>query len=187
MKKLLLVLFFVLAIFIAGISVLNKTHPKKPILEVVKQSDLPPQEGLPDTVETKRQAIYDAVLTRDYKTLAAQASPNFHYSFGGEYEGGFEGYLRLAETTEKESVFDIIPTLLQLPYAFKANQSSEGIYTWPSVFTKEPSEWTEEDLVMMRTFLTEEQIKSYREFGGYMYYRLGITEDGEWIFYLAGD
>lgn len=106
----------------------------------------------------------------------------FYYSFGGDYECGFVGYLKLAEKDEGESVFDIIPILLRLPYALR-----ENLYTWPSVFTAEPSKGTPEDITMMKTFLTDKQIEDYRQYGGYVYYRMGITSQGDWTFYLAGD
>ena len=143
---------------------------------------LPIQEGLPGKVEAKRQAIYRAALSRDYEKLAQEASPNLNYSFGGDEEGGVAGYMKLSEETEGKSAFDIIPILLKLPYAVKNN-----LYSWPSVFTIEPSKWTPEDVAMMKTFLTEKQIEDFRQFGGYIYYRLGITSAGEWTFYLAGD
>jgi hypothetical protein len=143
---------------------------------------LTPQGGLPPLVEAKRQAIYIAAISRDYEKLNKETSKDFQYSFGGDYEDGFIGYLKLAEKNYRESAFDIMPTLLRLPYTKRGN-----LYTWPSVFDIEPSKWTSEDIRMMQTFLTEEQIESYRQYGGYMYYRLGITSLGDWIFYVAGD
>ncbi|HEU0085808.1 MAG TPA: hypothetical protein VFQ59_02515 [Candidatus Paceibacterota bacterium] len=145
-------------------------------------TSLATQEGLPEAVEAKRQAIYQAALSRDYDTLADEADSTLKYSFGGPYEGGFSGFMKLSAETEGESAFDILPILLRLPYT-----ENNGFYTWPSFFTKEATEWTEEDVVMMRTYLTEEEIESYRQFGAYIYYRVGIMADGRWVFYLAGD
>ncbi len=121
-------------------------------------------------------------MARDYDKLNAETSTDFHYSFGGEYKDGFVGFLKLSEKDEGESAFDIISTLLRLPYALR-----ENLYTWPSVFTTEPSKWTPEDITMMKIFLTDKQIEDYRQYGGYVYYRMGITSQGDWTFYLAGD
>ncbi len=153
------------------------------VSEQLEQKEEPStQSGLPPKVEAKRQAILKAARTRDYEKLASEASPNLEYSFGGGIEGGFAEYLRLSEESEGESAFDIIPTILALPYGER-----DDLYSWPSFYTIEPSKWTEEDIRMMRTFLTEKQIEDFRQFGGYIYYRMGITSEGEWIFYLAGD
>ena len=108
--------------------------PAEETIPIEISNILQPQDGLPPAVEAKRQAIYRAAMSRDYENLNKETSAEFHYSFGGEYEGGFIGYLKLSETNESESAFDIIPTLLRLPYASKDN-----LYTWPSVFSIEPS------------------------------------------------
>ncbi|MBP6911600.1 MAG: hypothetical protein KBB88_00135 [Candidatus Pacebacteria bacterium] len=180
-------ILIVFLLLISVISVLFITYEKNkiPVVEdspVVSVNELASQDGLPDAVENKRQAIYKAALERNYERLAKETGSNFHYSFGGDYESGFAEYLKLSEKDEKNSSFDTIITLLNLPYAVNGN-----IYSWPSFFTVEPSMWTEKDISLMKTFLTNEEIESYREFGGYIYYRIGITSDGEWIYYLAGD
>ena len=143
---------------------------------------LPVQGGLPEKVEAKRQAIYAAAKSEDYDKLAAEAGTPFNYSFGGEYEGGFVGYLKLAAENEGRSAFDILPTLLQMPYVLRGST-----YTWPSVFVKTANEWTDEDIAQMKKIMTDEQIEEYRKFGSYAYYRLGISEEGNWAYYLAGD
>lgn len=181
MKVMIVIILFILLI-VGGVLYLSVDRNQTPVNEQVEQISLPLQEGLPEAVEAKRQAIYAAANERNYEKLAALAEPNLSYSFGGPYEGGFVEYLKLAEKDERMSAFDIIPKLLVLPYAFK-----DGRYVWPSVFYKAPAEWTEADLEIMRSLVSEETIEQYREFGGYVFYRLGITTDGKWTFYIAGD
>lgn len=144
--------------------------------------NLPDQEGLPVQVEAKRQAIYQAAYERNYDALANEAEPVFMYSFGGSEEGGFIAHLKNNEGSGEGEVFSIISTLLELPYGKQGD-----IYTWPAVFTKESKDWTEEDIAQMKTFLTSQEIESYREFGGYAYYRIGITKEGKWVYFIAGD
>lgn len=191
MKKFSLIIIIVTLIFIVSFIVFKKDTPMPVIDETptVVVNELAQQEGLPEVVEAKRQAIYRAALTKDYVKLANEATSadNFNYSFGGEFEGGFAGFMEYVAKEEGRSAFEIIPMLLKLPYALNSNSIQGDIYTWPSVFTVESSKWTSEDISMMRTFLTDEEIENYRQFGGYIYYRLGITSKGEWIFYLAGD
>jgi hypothetical protein len=55
------------------------------------------------------------------------------------------------------------------------------------VFLKSAEEWTPEDVAQMKTFATDAEIQGWREFGAYIGYRIGIREDGTWIYYLAGD
>ncbi len=184
MKKMILIIILAAVAIFLAIYIPSRSTPQSPTpVPTPSPTPLPPQEGLPASVEATRQAIYQAALSRDYDKLAALATyPNFSYSFGGPYPGGFKEYLKLAETTERESAFDVIPTLLRLPYGY-----SNGIYTWPWVHFKQPKDWTEEDVALLRTFVSDERIEHFREYGGYIYYRLGINEGGTWIYYIAGD
>ena len=153
---------------------------------------IPKQEGLPDAVAAKREAIYKAARSRNYDTLAVQAATPFKYSFGETTEDGFAGFLatadeHLALDTEVakgkyKNNFEIIQALLKLPYALQGD-----IYVWPAVFTKGAADWTEEDIAQMKKLLPDELIEGYRQFGAYAYYRLGITEEGKWVYYIAGD
>lgn len=59
---------------------------------------------------------------------------------------------------------------------------------WPSAFAYD--EWAaapEEDKDALRPLYTEENFEGFARFGGYIGYRVGITEQGEWIFFVAGD
>lgn len=191
-KSILLILLFIFTLVIMGIYVSSsKTAPENPDSgkDVSQEPDpspstptLEPQLGLPAAVEAKRQAIYTAALTRDYAKLAAEAGTPFSYSYGGPIEGDFAAYLKLAAQDENKSVFDVIPTLLALPYGKQGNY-----YVWPSVFTKTAEEWTADDIAQMKKLLTDEQIEGYRQMGSYAYYRLGIDQDGKWTYYIAGD
>lgn len=189
MRKRTVILILILTALILTFSVIyfykkSQTPAKEynPPVENVERPVLYFQQGLPSVVEKKRQAIYAAAVSRDYEKLNEETSASFYYSYGGDYKDGFTGYLKISEKDEHKSAFDIIPTLLRLPFSYKDN-----LYTWPSIFSIEPSEWSSEDIKIMKTFLTDEQIENYRQYGGYIYYRLGITSSGDWKFYLAGD
>jgi len=146
---------------------------------------IPSQAGLPEAVESKRQAIYAAAAEGDYEKLQSLADPAINYSFGGSVPGGFAEYLKASDENLKadsKTNFGIIRTLLRLPYGIQGN-----IYVWPKVFTKSAAEWTEEDLGEMRAFLTDEEIEGFRSFGAYAGHRVGITKEGNWVYYVAGD
>lgn len=146
---------------------------------------LPAQADLPAPVEAKRQAIFVAAQSRDYEELTALAEPTVNYTFGGEVPGGFAEFLKTSDSRKQsgeQDTFETITALLKLPHSQLLN-----IYVWPSAFTKVAETWTEEDIAQMKKLLSDEQIEGYRKFGAYAYYRLGIREDGAWIYYVAGD
>jgi hypothetical protein len=77
---------------------------------------------------------------------------------------------------------DILPVVLSMPAG-----KQDDIYVWPAAFAKQPSQWTAEDLEDLRILYSEEDIRSFEQAGGYLGYRVGIREDGTWLFFVAGD
>jgi hypothetical protein len=43
------------------------------------------------------------------------------------------------------------------------------------------------DREALRPLYGDEDFAAFQEFGAYLGYRVGITEEGEWIFFVAGD
>jgi hypothetical protein len=184
MKKLIIFLAFIAALL--TVFLIFFTTNKKLTTPIGTTQDnqwtLEGQEELPVLVQEKRQAIYNAAMEKNYDAIANEALPTIRYSFGVNEPGKFAEYMKQSENTEKKSAFEIIPILLSLPYT-----KQDDMYVWPSVFGKEAKNWNDDDMAMMKMLLTDEQIEGYRSFGSYAYYRLGINETGEWVYYLAGD
>lgn len=81
-------------------------------------------------------------------------------------------------------------TLLKLFDMSHAETSHEGriIYVWPAAYAYEsweaiPTEVIEE----LTTVHGEEDLDRFATFGSYAGWRTGIDEDGEWLFFIAGD
>jgi hypothetical protein len=137
---------------------------------------------LPPAVAETRDAILDAAHARDYEGMEALLDPaTFSYSFGES--GDPVGYWRTLEEEGHVPIFgDILPLLLSTSHA-----KQDGIYAWPAAYTKDPSSWTADDLEDIRRLYSDEDIESFRQAGAYLGYRLGIREDGTWLFFVAGD
>ena len=137
---------------------------------------------LPEAVATTREAIIAAAHARDYTGLEALLDPaTFSYSFGED--GDPIGFWReLEEVGEVPVLGDILPGILGTRFA-----KQEDIYVWPSTAAKEAPQWTPEDIASMEVFYTAEDIASFREFGGYLGWRVGIRDDGTWLFFVSGD
>lgn len=180
MKKLIIVLVLAAAVY-AFFSGKPKTNNEPISPQESAPVSLSPQAGLPAMVEAKRQAIYKAARSGSYEQLTAEAETPFGYSYG-EPETDFGTFLKTAAVVEGKSALDMIPLLLAQPYGQQGD-----IYVWPGVFAKSSEEWTDADIAMMEQLLTDEEIEGYRQFGGYAYYRIGITAEGKWVYYIAGD
>jgi hypothetical protein len=146
---------------------------------------LPPdQEGLPPAVAQARLAIAAAAIACDYEALEALASPDFSTSFGG---GGFE----MIPQWEEEGTYPataLIVELLGTPYAFEDYDGLPRHYYWPSAFVYDSwDEISPADMEALLTVYTQEELDQAAEFGSYALWRIGITETGEWRFFIAGD
>jgi hypothetical protein len=140
------------------------------------------QDGLPSEVADMRTAIIDAAISCDMTALHAIAG-DLLTSFGGgdysslqEWEAAGEGSLRV---------------LVQLLGTRNAVQEIEGqpdIYVWPAAFVYDT--WEEiptEDLDELTAIFGQEEMELIAGFGSYAGWRVGITEDGDWRFFVAGD
>src|SRR5918996_2379503 len=140
-------------------------------------ADLPEQPGLPQPVVETRRAIAEAAAACDYEGLErlALSDGTFTYSFG---EGdGPAAFWRDAEARREEPLA-LLVRLLDLPHV-----KGGRVYTWPSAAgAREP----DQDWESLEAVFTEEEIDSWRRFGAYIGYRVGITASGEWAFYVAG-
>jgi hypothetical protein len=146
---------------------------------------LPEQAGLPEAVARMRERIYAAAVRGDYEALRPLIPPGgFRYSFGNG--GDPIEFWRELETREGERPLQIMAAILRVPYTI-VRAGDVVYYVWPFVFDRPIDSLTPEELALVRTFATDEQIAGWREFGAYIGYRLGIRADGTWLYFVAGD
>jgi hypothetical protein len=141
----------------------------------------PPQTGtaLRPAVAATRESILEAAQSGDVGRLADLAlggGGSFTYSFGGNNPPSRE---ELLEAWQDPELMETMVALLNLPHTER-----DGIYAWPSAFADDA---TEEDWAAVQVLYSEEEIAQMKQFGGYIGYRIGITEEGDWIFFVAGD
>jgi hypothetical protein len=146
--------------------------------------DMPaPQPGLPRAVAETRDELAAAAIACDYARLEALTSEDFITSFGG---GGFENI----ETWEDEgqAPLEMIVLLLDTPYGTQEPEEMDPIYAWPAAFTYDTWEEVPQDQKdELATIYDAEEIDLIETFGAYALWRIGITESGQWRFYVAGD
>lgn len=137
---------------------------------------------LPAAVVATREAILAAARARDYEGLEALLDPaSFSYSFGES--GDPAGYWRrLEEEGEVPILGDFLPLVLSWPVGRDGD-----VYVWPAAHLKPPEEWTDADLDALRQLYPAEELAGFEQAGGYLGYRVGIREDGTWLFFVAGD
>ncbi|MFQ5947383.1 MAG: hypothetical protein ACE5KX_00800, partial [Acidimicrobiia bacterium] len=141
------------------------------------------QAGLPEPVAEIRRLIVAAAVACDYEALASLALAGdepFIFSFGdGDDPAAF---WRDAEALGAEDLRFLVE-LLDRPFTFAL-----GDYVWPSASVYE--DWAsvpEADREALKPLYDEEDFLFFEEAEGYIGSRVGITEEGDWIFFVVGD
>lgn len=145
------------------------------------------QSGLPPAVATTRRAVVDAATRCDYPGLAQLASTGrrpFTASFGGADD--LAAYWRRSEA-EGGRPLEALVALLDAPHARQITDG-DAPFVWPSAFVaKRWADVTPDEREALRPLYDDEDFAAFRTFGSYIGYRVGIAEDGEWLFFVAGD
>lgn len=63
----------------------------------------------------------------------------------------------------------------------------DEMYVWPYFAEKDLKALTPPERVELLRIVTAGDLSDMQEFGGYNFYRLGITPDGKWKYFTAGD
>jgi hypothetical protein len=138
--------------------------------------------GLPSAVEATRVALLEAAESGDYEALRPLIpEAGFEYTFGGPVEGGPIGYWQELERTTDEKPLETLAAVLNMPYTL-----SHGIYVWPFAYSLASAT----DLTSYERSLLAPLGPIDRLFvpgTGYLGWRAGITPDGTWTFFVAGD
>lgn len=133
--------------------------------------------GLPVAVERKRVAILAAAEDGDVRAVGRLLGPGFKYSFGGPVDGGAPAFWQRVERESGDRPLEILAEVLRLPYTL-----SRGLYVWPFAYDK-----TRDELTAYERQLLAPLGRAAVFVDGYYGWRAGITPDGDWLFYLAGD
>ena len=140
-----------------------------------------PAPDLPDDVAALREFLIDAALRCDEQLLftAIEESEQFTYSFGAE--GDAIGHWWELEEAGEEPFLRLAQVLATTP----ALADGDEIHVWPRVHTGRPEDTTAEAWAEV-TWMDNPQQQA-EEAGGYLGWRVGISADGQWRFFVAGD
>lgn len=138
--------------------------------------------SLPDSVATTRAAIIEAAMACDLTALEGHAGTGFNTSFGG---GGFDNLVQWE--SDGDGQLDTLLRLLDMTPDVVETESG-AIYVWPAAHIYDS--WEEIPATLAKEL---EQIHSPDELsqmagaGSYIGWRTGIDEEGNWLYFVAGD
>jgi len=147
-------------------------------------ADLVEQPELPAAIAEKRAAIFAAARNCDWPTLASLLGDPFSYTFGIDEDP-------IAYWQEREIAGDDVmyrlAELLNRSFLVTYADATTTYYTWPLAFGGSWSELPEAAIEELRPLYDDEDFAGFADFGGYIGYRVGILEDGTWVYFIAGD
>jgi hypothetical protein len=148
------------------------------------QPDLSATEGLPDAVTRTRRAIMEAAVACDYERLVAIARGGgmaFTYASGDTIPAA--AYWRALEARGDRPMAMLVGTL-ERPYTVVEDPVPPSpVYVWPSASGNVATGF---DLMALEGLYSDVEIASFIERGVYLGWRVGITVDGGWWFFVRG-
>lgn len=160
-------------------------------------------DGVPPVVEQMWSDILDAALRCDYgalEDLALLEGQGFTYSYGAP-DGSPAAFWRAREREARTSIrceqsrscttgnpeleyMRFLVETLELPYCKEKVPNGDVFYVWPRV---QCNDRTSEDWDDLQGLYSEEEIEQMRTGDMYYGFRVGIVDDGDWQYFVAGD
>lgn len=144
---------------------------------------------LPAPVARMRERILAAARSGDLKKVVSVMQTNGTmpiFSLGEERdpEAFWKGSYPDSDGIEALS---ILISILETPFVHVEKGTPQEIYLWPYFARMPLKALTPEQRVELFRIVTGADYKEMLEFGAYSFYRLGISPDGTWHFFVAGD
>ena len=147
--------------------------------------DLVEPADLPAAVVAEREAIFTAARACDWEALRSLLGAGFSYSFGIDTDA--IAYWQELEASGDDPMY-YLAELLNRPFGVLEYDTDVTYFVWPSAFNQNGwQDVPEADVEALRPLYADEDFAGFAAFGGYIGYRVGILEDGTWVFFLEGD
>jgi hypothetical protein len=144
---------------------------------------------LPEKVRQMRARILEAARSGDLNKVATVMQSNELapvFSFGGE-KNPVEFWRSSYPDSEGLEVLAILIELLELPFVHLDRGTPQEMYVWPYFYSVPLRQLTPEQKVELFRLVTGSDWREMLDFGAYIFFRLGISPEGVWHFFVAGD
>jgi hypothetical protein len=147
------------------------------------------EADMPLPVLATRQKLIDAAKSGDLERLRALMAeqPEPPAVSLGDPGDPIEYLKALSADADGREILAILLEVLETGFSHVGEGSDEELYVWP-YFAEYPLEaLTPPQLVELFTLLTAADYEDMKSYGSYTFFRVGISPDGRWRFFLAGD
>ncbi len=161
-----------------------------------KDDDIPVPEilrdlsALPGPVKRMRELIIEACQSGDIeklRPLIGTGEDITNLSFGGLDSDPIEFLRATSGDSEGHEILAILLEVLEAGYVHLDAGKAEELYVWPYFFAVPLDKLSPPEKVELFKLVTAGDLEDMQSFGAYIFYRVGITPEGRWSFFVAGD
>ncbi|MYZ48155.1 hypothetical protein [Propylenella binzhouense] len=147
-------------------------------------------DDMPEPVRKTWADIMAAARSGDIERLRPlirrQADPPL-FALDAELDDPVEYLKSLSGDPEGREILAILLEVLEAGFVHVDQGTADDMYVWP-YFAQYPIDaLSPEQMVEMYTLLTSADYQEMRSYGAYIFFRVGISPDGRWRFFVAGD
>ncbi len=146
--------------------------------------------ALPFPVRRMRELILEAADAADIESLRrliGVGDSATMLSLGG-FDGDPIEFLKTESGDEHgHELLAILREVLNAGFVHMDKGTENEIFVWPYFFAIPLDKLTPQQRVELFTIVTYGDYQDMNEFGAYIFYRVGITPNGRWRFFVAGD
>ncbi len=147
-------------------------------------------EALPTPVQRIYRAIQSAALSGDLEQLRLAIEMNEVppiLGLGGETDDPLDQLRALSEDPQGTEILAILSEVLEAGFVLSEPGTAQEMYVWP-YFSEYPlDQLSKRQKVDLFRLVTWADYADMQQLGHYSFYRLGISKDGVWHYFLAGD
>jgi hypothetical protein len=163
----------------------EQVDPNAPLPEVIYDlSRLPPE------VRRMRDLIVEAAKTGDIeklRPLLGVGDDLTQLSLGDDDSDPIDFLKTLSGDPDGQEILAIMEEVLSAGYVHLDAGTPEELYVWPYFFGIPLDRLTAPQRVELFKIVTAGDYEDMKNFGSYIFYRVGITPQGRWAFFVAGE
>ena len=145
---------------------------------------------MPEPVRRMRRLLLDSALRGDLPGVARLAGVGETMTQLSLVQEGEDAETLLRQQAGDEEGLEalaILSEILEAPYVVLDEGTDDALFLWPWLAGVPLEGLTPEQKVSVYRLMTAGDFQQSQEFGTYVFFRTGISADGEWVFFLAGD
>jgi hypothetical protein len=145
---------------------------------------------LPFPARRMRELLLEAVKSGDIEKLRpfiGSGDDKTLLSFGGLDGDPIEFLKSMSGDGEGYEILAILQDVLEAGFVHLEKGTENEIFVWPYFYAVPLAKLTPQQRVELYRLVTHGDFEDMLSFGSYNFYRVGITPQGRWQFFVAGD